>query len=492
MYYMIYNGKKYGRNDGTGLWHDSNYMQVPKSLQNELEACYEKEYYKELERKSLLLPGGDEPNASICHEIRNDPENRLSIVAKNGRVELGSYPQGADGGVAPIVWLVLNEDNEKMVLMSEFCLDTLPLFKRGEDQNGRWYASRVRAWLNTEFLKRAFSEHERDLLKRCRLEDGSITDVVSLISERELDHYLPPSHENRKAFPTPYARKKGVGKKDVSPDTYWWIRSRSTEEDTRAYWWTRECGETDSLSVSPYGEKQRIANAKNVAEAYESGGMKVGIRPVIMIRKSIKCGAEDEESFLFFRSEPLPNKRVLYIYKGNIRCRRFRHPVIQATAIMHGISKGGTDDEEIAINAEYCMKCKKLMLNDISYQEYRRRYRFMIGDLRMLSDSFEGEYALSEESPLKLSGYNVGQQDNFDARTRQYILASIIYEKIMTKGEVIQYLEFFIRQNASKDSHRIACGKWREDLKFVQEYNISVQPKIAVLGVKRYGSDPNS
>ena len=78
------------------------------------------------------------------------------------------------------------------------------------------------------------------------------------------------------------------------------------------------------------------------------------------------------------------------------------------------------------------------------------------------------------------------QQDDFDSQTRHFVLASIIYDNIMTKGEVIQYLEFFLRQNGNRSTHRLACKKWREDLEFVQNYNINVQPKIAVSGIRRY------
>lgn len=147
----------------------------------------------------------------------------------------------------------------------------------------------------------------------------------------------------------------------------------------------------------------------------------------------------------------------------------------------------GKSDNEIKMNVEYCTQCKKLILNYTSYQEYRNKYGVIIGNLRMVTnDLFDGAYDLAEESPLKLSGYNVGQQDDFDSQTRQFILASIIYDNIMTKGEVIQYLEFFLRQNGNRTTHWLACEKWREDLEFVQNYNINVQPRIAVSGIRRY------
>ena len=103
--------------------------------------------------------------------------------------------------------------------------------------------------------------------------------------------------------------------------------------------------------------------------------------------------------------------------------------------------------------------------------------------------NFDGNYDLAEESPLKLSGYSVSQQDDLDSDERRYILASIIYKKIMTKSEVIGYLEQFIRRNGQKSSNEYACEKWRTDLKFVQEYDINIQPQIAINKIRRYTSN---
>lgn len=184
----------------------------------------------------------------------------------------------------------------------------------------------------------------------------------------------------------------------------------------------------------------------------------------------------------FAVNETIKTKVRVYIYKGNIRCRRHGHNVIQATAVMRGKS-----DNEIKMNVEYCTQCKKMILNYTSYQEYRNKYGVIIGNLRMVtSDLFDGAYDLAEESPLKLSGYNVGQQDDFDAETRHFILASIIYDNIMTKGEVIRYLQHFIRKKGAKESNWLALEKWKEDLEFVQNYNINIQPRIAIADIKRY------
>lgn len=173
---------------------------------------------------------------------------------------------------------------------------------------------------------------------------------------------------------------------------------------------------------------------------------------------------------------------VLYIYKGNIRCHRYGHHIIQATAILHNKT-----DNEVQLNVEYCTECKKFILEYTVFEQYRNRYGVLIGNFKMVvNGEFDGEYDLAKESPLMLSGYNVSQRDGYTSRERHYILARIIHDGIMDKGEVIRYLSYFIHKNGAKPGNEVALAKWEEDLAFVQEYDISTQPKTIISDIRRY------
>ena len=174
---------------------------------------------------------------------------------------------------------------------------------------------------------------------------------------------------------------------------------------------------------------------------------------------------------------------ILYIYKGNIICHRNNHNIIQATAILHNQT-----DKEIILNVEYCTQCKKFFLDYTSFEQYRERYGALIGNLRLVTNGeFTGSYELAQESPLHIIGYNVGQNDDFSQSERQYILARVLHNKIMSKGEVIKYLTFFIRRNGAKVGNELALSKWKEDLAFVQEYDINIQPRAIISEIKKYG-----
>ena len=200
-------------------------------------------------------------------------------------------------------------------------------------------------------------------------------------------------------------------------------------------------------------------------------------------KKRTLCQQNDTSEIPQFPERTLCSKNdILYIYKGNIRCQKDGHKIIQATAILHNKT-----DHEIQLNIEYCTECQKYILDYTVFEQYRNRYGALIGNFRMVvNGNFNGEYDLAEESPLMLSGYNVNQRDGYTSSERHYILARMIYDKIMDKGDIIRYLSYFIRKNGSKRGNEMALSKWEEDLAFVQKYNISTQPQVIINGIEKY------
>lgn len=188
-----------------------------------------------------------------------------------------------------------------------------------------------------------------------------------------------------------------------------------------------------------------------------------------------------------FETMTKPKDRVgfgatLFIYKGKVLCHKQKHPLVPATAMLHDEL-----DREVELDVEYCPKCKRYMLNYISYEQYREQYGLLIGKLRMISSNGAGgEFDMASESPLKLCGYNVSQAEGLTSATRQFLLAKIIHDGIMSKLDVIHYLEHFINMNGSKKENAIALEKWCEDLDFVHKYDINIQPKVYITGVKKY------
>ena len=170
---------------------------------------------------------------------------------------------------------------------------------------------------------------------------------------------------------------------------------------------------------------------------------------------------------------------TLYIYKVPPMCEKNGHDVIQVTATMIGF-----DDREIRMNVSYCKHCGRFFMSYTTYELYRNRYGVILGNLQLESNSDtksdRGDMVLADASPLKLCGYSVNQTDGYTTIQRQYIISSIISRGIMSKSEVIRYLEYFININGRRIGNEIALSKWKADLEFTLQFDASKQEIVRI------------
>ena len=85
-------------------------------------------------------------------------------------LQLGQYPQTADGGTEPILWRVLTADDEKAYLLSEYILFARALHNNRNEYvkfKGDFAQTELCQYLNTVFAADAFTEEELSLLLPC-------------------------------------------------------------------------------------------------------------------------------------------------------------------------------------------------------------------------------------------------------------------------------------------------------------------------------------
>ena len=77
-------------------------------------------------------------------------------------VLFGRWEQDGDpsNGPEPIEWIVAEQQDGASVLISSCTLDVRPF--HGKAANVTWETSSLRAWLNGEFFRKAFSESEKE------------------------------------------------------------------------------------------------------------------------------------------------------------------------------------------------------------------------------------------------------------------------------------------------------------------------------------------
>lgn len=135
-------------------------------------------------------------------------------------VTLGIYEQDGkeDNGKEPIEWLVLTQDNDKMLVVSKYCLDYLT-YPDDWTSNISWESSSLREYLNSDFYNNAFSFNDlQEILLTeiqnkasdnfyCTIDGNPTEDRIFLLSIDEVQTFLPAStasEQSKKAYGTNY------------------------------------------------------------------------------------------------------------------------------------------------------------------------------------------------------------------------------------------------------------------------------------------------
>ena len=158
-----------------------------------------------------------------------------SMIQQENIVYFGSYWQDANGNEkSPIEWLVLDKEKDgTLLLISRYVLNCKPYNEKFTDVT--WETCTLRKWLNSEFLKNAFTEEEKVkiLLTELKNEDNpeygteggnNTKDMIFLLSIQEARRYFSIDVA-RQCKPTDYATKKTIYVSAENGAYVWWLRS---------------------------------------------------------------------------------------------------------------------------------------------------------------------------------------------------------------------------------------------------------------------------
>ena len=193
----------------------------------------------------------------------------------------GRYEQDVNdaNGPEPIEWIVLDEKDGKLLLLSRYLLEQKKYNE--EDAAVTWETCTLRAWLNSDFLNAAFTAEEQAVISETTVINGiepstgedcgnDTVDKVFLLSVTECIQYfgVDPYGDEDYAF-APLKDRQAVSKP---------TRSAATN-GARAFWWGRS-------SAVDSNETQMIDQwAYLNIDADETNEYR-GIRPVIWVEKS--------------------------------------------------------------------------------------------------------------------------------------------------------------------------------------------------------------
>lgn len=215
--------------------------------------------YNEYDPAANLLNSNDNLVAAAAAAAR---EAKLVPYRTIGnKVAFGLYEQdnNTENGMEAIEWIVLDyeEKEHKALLLSQYGLEVKQY--NIEKTDITWERCSLRHWLNSEFLKSAFSANEQAAIlmttvdnsdsqgySKWNTDGGNNTqDHIFLLSYAEANRYLDVTEDNynntkARVAPTAYAITQDVWAYEEfqtsngEPAAWWWLRSPSTDQECAA------------------------------------------------------------------------------------------------------------------------------------------------------------------------------------------------------------------------------------------------------------------
>lgn len=162
-------------------------------------------------------------------------------------------------------------------------------------------------------------------------------------------------------------------------------------------------------------------------------------------------------------SEPL----YLYDSLNNTKCKLEKHNVISKN--YYAPSMDGKSI--VVLPAHYCEDCNKYLFGAISFSYFQDVYGKLVVRKRSISSEGDLIWQIHGESKLHQLGYNV-INGKLTPIERQAILVSILESKQLSFFEIVATIEQDIRNFSNHPKMRNAVEKWRQDLKYLNNYII--------------------
>lgn len=163
------------------------------------------------------------------------------------------------------------------------------------------------------------------------------------------------------------------------------------------------------------------------------------------------------------------------------------HKIKDIIALIDIIDDNGKKCVE-KVPAGYCTECNLFFILESTFENLKKKGILLckVTDIKSVNKFFyiNGE-KLAHESLLMQYGYSVSQINNLSEERRKKTLAVIIDNKILSKSEIISYLDFFINQRLSISNMETAITKWTEDRDFVQNYKMGAYAQFGVSALYR-------
>lgn len=177
--------------------------------------------------------------------------------------------------------------------------------------------------------------------------------------------------------------------------------------------------------------------------------------------------------------------KVVQVYAHKCHCQKCENKYKRMTTVNRTAVVDTLDGSSANINVMFCKGCGQYFVSIVTLEQYKTIYGGILMECKVSHDFSPTQYSWFDFAPdsiLSRCGYTVKEGVSRDYR--QAILRYILETGKATKYEIIEKINSFISLREDQLKYEGACQRWREDIKFVNEYMLHRQKKVYGLEFK--------
>lgn len=177
--------------------------------------------------------------------------------------------------------------------------------------------------------------------------------------------------------------------------------------------------------------------------------------------------------------------KVVQVYANKCHCQKCENIYKRVTTVNRTAVVDTLDGTTANINVMFCKGCGQYFISIVTLEQYKTIYGGILMECKVSNDFSPNQYSWFDFAPdsiLSRCGYSV--KEGVPKDYRQAILRYILETGKATKYEIIEKINSFISFRDNQPKFEGACQRWREDIRFVNEYMIHKQKKVYDLEFK--------
>ncbi len=189
-------------------------------------------------------------------------------------------------------------------------------------------------------------------------------------------------------------------------------------------------------------------------------------------------------------TEPLPFEKsekenisekgvIVQVYPQKCHCSKCEKKYGQNTMSNKTAVVNTLDGQTVDINVMFCKGCGQYFISAVILKMYQKRYGGLLVELTPYEKNLSNQYSIYGFNPdtvLSRCGYSVAK--GIPRSHRQAVLTYVLESGKALKYEIIEIISGFLKFRENRENFADACERWREDIRFVSEYQMNSQKKI--------------